>query len=84
MITEHTIEAHFEVNGQAQAAAPSVPTAAQVQDMITTRMANAALGGMLGANARNDLLAKAKAEETYIMVITMLQALNDLGLVKLK
>lgn len=84
MTTEHTIEAHFEVNGKTRTAAPSVPTAAQVQDMITTRMANAALGGMFGANAHNDLLAKAKANETYVMVITMLNALNDLGLVKLK
>lgn len=84
MTTEHTIEAHFEVNGQAQATAPSVPTPAQVQDMITTRMANAALGGMFGANAHNDILAKAKATEAYVMVITMLNALQDLGLVKLK
>lgn len=80
-MTNHTIEANIEVKPQVQV---QVPGAAQLQDMITTRMANAVLGGMFGANAYNDLVAKSKASETYVMVITMLNAMQEIGLVKLK
>lgn len=68
-MTDHTMEVHFTVSGSAAAQ----PTAA----MIIDRMANAVLGGSLGANPHADLLARAKATEVYVMVCAMMQALSE-------
>lgn len=71
MTTDHTIEAHFEMKARA-----AVDDATK-QEAIIDRMANAALGGSLGANPHADTLARAKALEVYVMVLAMMQGLAE-------
>jgi hypothetical protein len=79
MPVDHTIEAHIQVDASAVMAKQD--HAAIVQSMVVDRMANAVLGGTLGADPNADLLALTKASETYVMVLTMLSALAELGIV---
>lgn len=70
-MTDHTFAAHFTVKSGAGM------SVADPQTMIIDRMANAVLGGSLGANEYADTLARAKALEVYVMVIAMMQALAE-------
>lgn len=70
-MTDHTIEAHFEMKARA-----AIEAAAK-QGAIIDRMANAALGGSLGANAHSDTLARARALEVYLMVLALLHGLAE-------
>lgn len=73
-MTDHTMEVHFEVSARAAMDEAAKRT---VQAMLVDRMANAALGGSLGANQHADLLARAKATEVYVMVMALMQGLAE-------
>lgn len=70
MTTDHTMEVH--ITASARTAVDGA-----IQTMLVERMANAVLGGSLGANAHADLLARAKATEVYVMVMALMQGLAE-------
>jgi hypothetical protein len=73
-MTDHHIEAHLQASVKTFTA-----DADARRNMIIDRMANAALGGSLGANAHADTLARAKALEVWLMVEAMLEVYQELG-----
>ena len=89
-MAEHEITANFEVNAaavagqQAAAAAMAAAAADMVRRQVTDRMADAVLGGKLGANPEHDALARAKAADTYVMVLAMLAGLSAFGILDFK
>jgi ABC-type transporter MlaC component len=89
-MTDHTIEAHFQVDSsavaakQSQEAAAMIKQAAVVQNFVVDRMANAVLGDSVGQSQHAHVIARAKATETYVMVLSMLSALAELGVVQFK
>lgn len=95
-MVDHTIEAHFEVTTEAavsggealakEAAQQEVQRLAfamNTQAMITDCIANALLGGNLGQNPHNDVLARAKATEFYVMGLAFLDGLSEAGVLSL-
>jgi hypothetical protein len=76
-MTDHTIDVHITA-----AEAVTVQRAAQatlIQAGVVERMANAALGGRLGADAAVDALALDEARRVYVMVLSMFAGLAEAG-----
>jgi hypothetical protein len=77
-MTDHTMEVHLQVSADAAARGATEDAARRaIQTMLVDRMADAALGGSLGANPHADLLARAKATEVYVMVMALMQGLAE-------
>jgi hypothetical protein len=76
-MADHTLEAHFEMSD----AAALINQRIMIQAMIIDRMANAALGGMLGANPTRDMMARQKATEAYAMMMAFFDGLAEAGII---
>lgn len=83
-MTDHTVEAHFEVKADAAAANQAMAAANMVRNIVTDCMAQSIIGAPIQPNVAQHVIAKAQAVQTYTMVITMLQKLSELGVLNFK